>query len=175
MSALLPNNVVDVSDLREIPDNQEVFVHQGTDQSIIVEILEMVQEGDEQAVRTHFQELASSNDATQDNQVASVEQMAKNQISMDVCESAYYLSGQQLISKFKETAKNVVNIHLALFRIPSKQTDIILTLNDPVNISPQSSSGQVQGEGVPRQDPWTLEHFRLCLQSLKIQNTDFLG
>ena len=39
------------STLRDIPDNQEVFVHSTTDQSIIVEILQYLDEGDEQAVR----------------------------------------------------------------------------------------------------------------------------
>lgn len=37
--------------LREIPDNQEVFAHAKTDQSIIIEIMEYVQEPDEVALR----------------------------------------------------------------------------------------------------------------------------
>ena len=43
--------IVCISDVREIPDNQEVFAHSHTDQSIIIEILEYVQEPDEQAVK----------------------------------------------------------------------------------------------------------------------------
>ncbi len=39
------------SDLREVPDNQEVFVHPHTDQSIILEILEYVPEIDDTALR----------------------------------------------------------------------------------------------------------------------------
>ena len=40
------------SDLREIPDNQEVFAHSSTDQSIIVEVMEYQQaEDDNQALR----------------------------------------------------------------------------------------------------------------------------
>ncbi|VDO73853.1 unnamed protein product [Schistosoma mattheei] len=39
---LLPTNVVDASDLRQIPDNQEVFVHPSTSQSITIDILEYV-------------------------------------------------------------------------------------------------------------------------------------
>ena len=39
------------SEVRQVPDNQEVFVHPGTDQSVIIEILEYVQEPDEQAIR----------------------------------------------------------------------------------------------------------------------------
>ena len=44
-------HILCVSDVREIPDNQEVFAHSHTDQSIIIEILEYVQEPDEQALK----------------------------------------------------------------------------------------------------------------------------
>ena len=37
--------------VREVPDNQEVFTHPVTDQSIIFEVLEAVQDHDEEAVR----------------------------------------------------------------------------------------------------------------------------
>ena len=40
------------SDLRQIPDNQEVFAHPSTDQSIVVEIMEYQNaEDDTQAIR----------------------------------------------------------------------------------------------------------------------------
>ena len=48
---LISVHIVCVSDVREIPDNQEVFAHSHTDQSIIIEILEYVQEPDELAVK----------------------------------------------------------------------------------------------------------------------------
>ncbi|XP_073874631.1 ran guanine nucleotide release factor isoform X3 [Macaca fascicularis] len=40
-SAILPTGAIDVSDLRPVPDNQEVFCHPVTDQSLIVELLEL--------------------------------------------------------------------------------------------------------------------------------------
>ena len=40
-SAILPPGAIDVSDLRPVPDNQEVFCHPVTDQSLIVELLEL--------------------------------------------------------------------------------------------------------------------------------------
>jgi hypothetical protein len=39
------------SDFRQIPDNQEVFTHAETDQSIIVEIMEYVENTDEIAIK----------------------------------------------------------------------------------------------------------------------------
>ena len=43
--------IVYYSDLRQIPDNQEVFAHPVTDQSVIIEILEYVDKEDEEAIR----------------------------------------------------------------------------------------------------------------------------
>ena len=50
LSTVFP--VID-SVVRQIPDNQEVFVHPGTDQSIIIELMEAVdsQQPDEHAIR----------------------------------------------------------------------------------------------------------------------------
>ena len=39
------------SELREIPDTQEVFVHKSTDQSIMLDLLSYLDEPDEQAIR----------------------------------------------------------------------------------------------------------------------------
>ncbi|KAI8622709.1 hypothetical protein BC830DRAFT_1052748, partial [Chytriomyces sp. MP71] len=40
ISLLLPNGYVDASQLRQVPDNQEVFVSSTDNSSIIVELLE---------------------------------------------------------------------------------------------------------------------------------------
>ena len=39
------------SDVRQVPDNQEVFSHSRTDQSLIIEILESAEGTDEQAIK----------------------------------------------------------------------------------------------------------------------------
>ena len=45
ISAHLPTRYVDVSDFRPVPDNQEVWTDASVDESVIVEILERVEEG----------------------------------------------------------------------------------------------------------------------------------
>ena len=42
--------------------------------------------------------------------------------------------GQQRVSKFKEAARNEINIHMILYRLPQFTTDILITFNDPVNV-----------------------------------------
>ncbi|XP_026875866.1 ran guanine nucleotide release factor isoform X2 [Electrophorus electricus] len=135
LSATIPPNSKDISELREIPDNQEAFAHTQTDQSIIIELLEYQNHvEDTQAARYHFEDLAGDNksSATGSWEVCGVEPLLQYQLE---CSSAWLLSGAQLISKFSEEAKNTVNIHLGLFRLPQYSTDILVTFNDPVIIS----------------------------------------
>jgi hypothetical protein len=51
IKAKLPSNAVDISDLREVPDNQEGFFNSTTNQSIIIDILEYVDIKDEDALQ----------------------------------------------------------------------------------------------------------------------------
>ncbi|KAI4887414.1 hypothetical protein NFI96_018880 [Prochilodus magdalenae] len=166
LSATVPLNATDISELREIPDNQEVFAHVHTDQSIIIELVEY--QGhveDAQAARYHFEDLAASNKASAEGlwEVQKVEPIPNSQINLQECSSAWLLSGAQFISKFNEEAKNIVNIHLGVFRLPQYTTDILITFNDPVNISPLSSSAAVSAD-----DGWTLQDFDTLLQSVRL-------
>ncbi|XP_048770167.2 ran guanine nucleotide release factor-like isoform X2 [Ostrea edulis] len=132
LSFQLPENAKDISDIRQIPDNQEVFAHPITDQSIIIEILEYVGSDDEEAIKTHFNDLASDNDVQSgDAAIVQIEKISDTDLKMTQCDSAYYILGQQNISKFNEAAKNTVNMHIGLFRISSFTSDILVTFNNP--------------------------------------------
>lgn len=171
---VLPPDVQDMSDIREIPDNQEVFAHPRTDQSIIIEILEFVQEADEQALRTHFEDIASSNGATSsdDSCLLGVDILDRQQLAMKDCACAYWLVGRQRVSKFHETAKNEINLHMVLFRLPQFTTDILVTFNDPVTVDPESSSHQAVATSTV---PWTVDDFRTLINSLTIVDTGLFG
>lgn len=173
LSVLLPSNAKDISDLRQIPDNQEVFAHPVTDQSIIIEILEYVDKDDEEAIRTHFSDLASDNDVQSgDAIIAQTEKIPDTDLKMTQCDNAYYILGQQNVSKFNEAAKNTVDMHIGLFRISKFTTDILVTFNNPSNINPESSSHKP----VPvSADPWTLQDFRQILTSLAIVDEGIFG
>ncbi|KAH3703694.1 hypothetical protein DPMN_078736 [Dreissena polymorpha] len=70
--------------VRQIPDNQEVFVHPGTDQSIIIEPMEAVdsQQPDEHAISTHFEDLETTNGAAADSNIVRLEQIQIENISL---------------------------------------------------------------------------------------------
>ncbi|KAK6176313.1 hypothetical protein SNE40_014618 [Patella caerulea] len=174
MSVVLPPQFVDVSCFREIPDNQEVFANSLTDQSIIVDILEYITEPDQQAIQSHFQEVADSNGASNNEitKIISVNEIPKDEISMPECEKVYYILGQQQVAKYNETAKNIINLHLGLFRLPMYTTDILVTFNDPINISPESSSHKPVPTSATR---WTDSDFKHIIKSLQILDTGLFG
>ncbi|OCF44492.1 hypothetical protein I317_01561 [Kwoniella heveanensis CBS 569] len=62
----LPTDYLDASDLRQIPDNQEVFLSSTSDTAVVLEILGMVQDGLAstdlwEAVKFHFSSIAHDN------------------------------------------------------------------------------------------------------------------
>ncbi|XP_066484937.1 ran guanine nucleotide release factor [Tiliqua scincoides] len=173
-SAFLPPGCLDVSELRQVPDNQEVFVHPSTDQSIIIELLEY-QAGvpDENAARYHFEDAAG---ASAEAEVLSQESLAPHLLALEGCSSAWCLTTCQLVAKFNEKAKNKVTVHLVLLRLPQYGTDLLLTFNNPTCIHPLSSSAVRETEiPHPSQPPWTVEHFHTFTHSLRLLDPGIFG
>ncbi|KAG7228852.1 hypothetical protein INR49_008630 [Caranx melampygus] len=165
-----PRCATDVSELREIPDNQEVFAHAHTDQSLIVELVEYQgQVADEDSARYHFEDIAGSNKALEPGayEVTSVVALPKSDLSLLECSSAWMLTGTQCVSKFNEEARNTVTLHLGVFRLPQFSTDILITFNDPQSISPDSSSAAAVGG---HKMPWTVQDFQRLLQTLTLHD-----
>uniref|UniRef100_A0A3Q3SHU5 RAN guanine nucleotide release factor n=1 Tax=Mastacembelus armatus TaxID=205130 RepID=A0A3Q3SHU5_9TELE len=175
LSAVVPQGATDISDLREIPDNQEVFAHAHTDQSLIVELVEyQAQVADQDAARYHFEDIASSNKALEHGASGgtSVVALPRSQLSLSECSSAWMLTGTQCVSKFNEEARNTVVLHLGLFRLPQFSTDVLVTFNDPQIVSPESSSATAVG---PHSDRWTVQDFQRLLQTLTLHNPGLFG
>eukprot|EP01113_Clastostelium_recurvatum_P049509 TRINITY_DN9183_c0_g1_i2.p1 TRINITY_DN9183_c0_g1~~TRINITY_DN9183_c0_g1_i2.p1 ORF type:complete len:195 (+),score=35.93 TRINITY_DN9183_c0_g1_i2:80-664(+) len=144
MEASIPPRFLDLSDIRQTPDNQEVLVDGDSEQSVIVEILSLADEAPaDQFASWHFQQLAEDNSATS-SQILNTFNLTAEQAPLLFAGGraiqAQIVIGQQTVSKFKEHAGNVVSIPLCVIRIPSVTTDILVSVNDPVVLHPQSSS-----------------------------------
>lgn len=175
LSAVLPSDATDVSELREIPDNQEVFTHPRTDQSMIVELVEYQgQVEDQDAAKYHFEDIASSNKALESGvfEVTNVAPVSKSEVALSDCSTAWTLTGIQCVAKFNEEARNMVTLHLGLFRLPQFTTDILVTFNDPQKISPESSSAT---SAETHREPWTVADFQRLLQTLTLHNPGLFG
>ncbi|KAK7889330.1 hypothetical protein WMY93_024890 [Mugilogobius chulae] len=150
LSAVIPPSFTDISTLRDIPDNQEVFAHSQTDQSLIVELLEyQSQVADQDAARYHFEDIAGSNKA-----------MERVLFRDPVC------------VKIQRRGEEHSNHSSRPFPAASFSTDILVTFNDPQNISPDSSSASSVGT---HREPWTVQDFQRLLQSLTLHDPGLFG
>ncbi|XP_056271571.1 ran guanine nucleotide release factor [Pseudoliparis swirei] len=177
LSAVFPRGAQDASELREIPDNQEVFAHERTDQSLIVELVEyQAQVADRDAARYHFEDIAGSNEASEPGagfEVTGVARMCESELSLAHCGSAWTLTGTQRVSKFNEEARNTVTLRLAVFRLPRFSTDVLITFNDPQRIDPESSSAAAAETRSGAR--WTEQDFRRLLRTLTLHNPGLFG
>ncbi|GAA5908405.1 hypothetical protein JCM6882_007928 [Rhodosporidiobolus microsporus] len=141
----VPTAFLDASDLRQIPDTQEVFLSPDSDLSLIVEVLELVKDEGaadslEAAARFHFSSLAHDNSALSST-VSSVS-LPPTPASSALHSSSFQptllgptvLTGRQSVSKFNRPAEEAdeVFIQLALWRVPEKDADVTLCVNWPV-------------------------------------------
>ena len=120
------------SDLRPVPDNQEVFCHPVTDQSLIIELLELqAHVQGEAAARYHFEDVGRVQGARAVH-VLSVQPLCLENLSLrGCCQDAWSLSGKQQVAKENQQVAKDVTLHQALLRPPQDQTDLLLTFNQP--------------------------------------------
>ncbi|KAI8575645.1 hypothetical protein K450DRAFT_260826 [Umbelopsis ramanniana AG] len=133
LSAPLRQSYLDASQIRQIPDNQEVFVDANTEQSLIIELLDLVPVAKEKEIaKYHFQQLAEDNEAKEAivNDISLLEATSNPSLPSDSSQ-IYVLKGLQKISKFNEQQLHHVNIVMAIIRLAKVHTDVAISVNVP--------------------------------------------
>lgn len=137
------------SDLRQIPDAQEVFLEQESDISYIFEVLDRVEPSDPveaakyvaltktlgavlKFIRFHFDSIAHDSSA-QSSEVLDVDVPQTQQQSPPNTPVPIILRGQQKVAKFNRVELDTVNIFLAVYRLTEKPHDIVFVVNIPVS------------------------------------------
>jgi hypothetical protein len=155
LCATVPPEFADISTLRQVPDNQEVFAHAETDRSLLFELVEAQTEGvpsvagDDSPARFHWHVLARDADAVDPvithAAYVPVDQLAPSVSAGDPHAHASVVYGTQRIAKFKDSVDkaNIVRIAVACVRLPRVNTDVLVVLNDPVDFHPEGSSSKV--------------------------------
>ncbi|KAG8217455.1 hypothetical protein J3R82DRAFT_5600, partial [Butyriboletus roseoflavus] len=130
--AELSTKLVDVSDLRQVPDTQEVFLYPDSNVSIIIEVLQRISEPiDAEAVKFHFEALAHDNDAI--SSMIFGPPFVMHSDRGDQTPSPIILRGSQRVRKFNAIAADNVDISIALFRVHSggKSADLVVSASIP--------------------------------------------
>ncbi|WWC91936.1 uncharacterized protein L201_006888 [Kwoniella dendrophila CBS 6074] len=191
----LPRDYIDASDLRQIPDNQEVFLSSTSDTAVVLEVLGMVEDGLAstdlwEAIKFHFNSIAHDNASLESTILTS---SPDQPINFDIIEfdnaetpKPIYLDGLQSIHKFSHNPTGAprqghendlpdkVWIGLSLWRINLKNTkdgtkkkaDLVLSVN--VNLSASDENHEKEKEKV---EQW----FKQSIKSLKINDFNLFG
>lgn len=136
ISLTLEGNYLDASLMRQVPDNQEVLLSHDSDVSVILEVLQCVAPGTdkaamEQGVRYHFDSLAHDNSAVS-SELDAVDAPESGSAPAGTTPAPATAHGRQTVPKFgKHENEQAVTIYVALWRLPAKNVDLVLSLNDP--------------------------------------------
>mmetsp|Transcript_5273 Transcript_5273/g.11943 ORF Transcript_5273/g.11943 Transcript_5273/m.11943 type:complete len:190 (-) Transcript_5273:69-638(-) len=160
-----PKSFSDVSSFRDVPDHQEVWVDNATDRSIIVEILDRKADvPDDQAIAFFLSDLATFNEARDAAVLTDRPALTEEELPGVPADVRCLIGvGEQTVAKFNEGCGNRVRVHICAIRLLAQDTDILISLNDPVSIDPQSSShGQPVRQGAEEAFSRLLRSFRIA-------------
>ncbi|MCO5558303.1 hypothetical protein L7F22_011882 [Adiantum nelumboides] len=184
ISCSFPSRLQDVSSIRDVPDNQEVYADPSRDESIIVEILEHERSvEDAQSAVWFLQDLSHEQDAGRSLVVEDVK--ALTSCDTPLLGSQYVVNaavGRMAVSKGRQgvEAENLLRVYLANIRLPNVKSDILVTIYEPLLINEQSESAEVLGaEGAVSAKAAGVmpasEIFHLVLATFKIHDWGLFG
>lgn len=145
-----PTRLVDVSDFRPVPDNQEVWTDADRDESVIVELLDRVEVGpsdDVGAAKWFFDDLAEVNDASVSSGLSTIEEvriLTKTEVPNlnGSFEHASLAVGTSSIAKGRvgTDKRNQVRVAIVNVRLSQVGTDLLITINRATTIAEGSSA-----------------------------------
>ncbi|OAY70768.1 ran guanine nucleotide release factor-like [Ananas comosus] len=184
ISSYFPVRFQDISNIREVPDHQEVFADPSRDESLIFELLDLKHEvGDDRSAVWFLRDIAREQDA---EETMVLEHSGTLELPGLSCGGAPTIVttavGQLAISKGRQgrEAHNVVQVYLANLRLKEVSTDVLITAYEPIFINPLSESARTVGAGptVPAEQSGFLpmaEVFKRAVTSFKVHDWNLFG
>ncbi|KAF3519533.1 hypothetical protein DY000_02063464 [Brassica cretica] len=152
ISSAFPQRFQDASNIRQVPDHQEVFVDPSRDESLIFELLDFKADvGDVGSASWFLHDLAREQDAQgfkliEQSNVIDVPGLSYRNIP-SVATTAI---GEMAISKGRQgrEAQNLLKVYVANIRLKGVETDVLVTAYEPILINPLSESANAVGSGL---------------------------
>ena len=141
LTASLPANWLDASDVRPVPDHQEVWTEREGERSLVVEILERAEASDAECAAFHFQDIADTNDATATSIVShGALDVASLAASLHGSGPCLVLHGVQVLQKVADNLSSSggggnLSMQMAVIRLAPQATDILVSINRPCTTS----------------------------------------
>ena len=126
----LPSSFADASQIRQVPDHQEVYLASEGYTSIVVEILEYVDKpSDAEALQYHFSDLV---DGTGDStNLLRQESAVMKKVAGKPVHVLSFIQTPGPNENPRRKVPEFVYIHLLLLRLKEKGTDLMVTVNVP--------------------------------------------
>eukprot|EP00922_Rhytidocystis_sp_ex-Travisia-forbesii_P029526 GHVS01043171.1.p1 GENE.GHVS01043171.1~~GHVS01043171.1.p1 ORF type:complete len:190 (-),score=35.34 GHVS01043171.1:127-696(-) len=153
LECLAPQQLMDVSLFRDVPDHQEALTDECGDLSLIIEIDQLQTSVDNQHIGRHFwNDLAKANNSTSTTILYECAAVNLPPTSCPLGQltglfaDAVVVVGQQTVSKFNKDTNEAkpINICIAVYRISGHNADILLTLQRAASTSTAVDSQQQQ-------------------------------
>ncbi|KAK0271234.1 hypothetical protein LTR91_019320 [Friedmanniomyces endolithicus] len=145
LACLRPSTFTDASELRQVPDNQEVYLDSHGYTSLVVEILERVEKGsDREALEWHLKDLtAGEDDGAGAVKVWAVGEGRLGQMG-NTASAFTLLATAPPGAKHRSRAHEpeFVGIALLLVRLAEQKTDILVSVNVP-HVAGEYEPGEV--------------------------------
>ena len=166
----LPKRFVDLSNFRLVPDHQEVWSDPHSDQSIIIELVEMVQNMDgEKAVKYHYNDIAETSNSSE-TKIVSSGVFASNSFQIAKKYTCSWTFGTQKVSKGRDSSDkaNIIALYLVMIRLKQFETDLLISFNAPIKIHDESQAKSAQNTVKPPQV--TIELFKNIVSTFNIKD-----
>jgi hypothetical protein len=79
------------------------------------------------------------------------------------------------LQQFNESAANVVNLYIAVIRLPAIQTDLLITFNEPAALNPASSSSRHIDSNSASFAGESLQLFQTLIRTLEVRDTSIFA
>ncbi|KAG8349165.1 putative Ran interacting Mog1 protein [Trypanosoma vivax] len=186
ITCTLPLSMVDVSELRQVPDTQEVYTEVETGTCVIFELLARERGvGNEECGAYFYADLARANGCGKEDFTFSPQetlcavdypQISGPSSGLDeanrfACAFACLVTGRQRVSKYtnEKGKENDVLVVMAVLRFePPVSTDIIISISAPQRIHPESSEARVVQR--LRSDEEVMAMIRRLLATFKVKD-----
>lgn len=98
LAVSLSGDWLDASDLRPVPDHQEVWMERGgSNRALVIEMLELVDSPDAEAAAVHFEEISRSNGAAYSSVLSSAAEAGATPAALRGAGALLTLHGEQVL------------------------------------------------------------------------------
>ncbi|OVA13345.1 Ran-interacting Mog1 protein [Macleaya cordata] len=179
ISSSFPLRFQDVSDIRQVPDHQEVFDDPARDECLIIELLDLKHDVEDSGSAVWFlQDLATEQNAEGSTVIGQSGIFEADGLRFRNMPAIMTTAvGVMAISKGRQgrEAQNIVKVYVANLRLKEVGTDVLITAYEPMLINPLSESARDVGAGlaVPAVQSGCIpmsEVFKLAVSNFKVHD-----